>query len=578
MERVYSRLDGRGKSGYNPQRSPYDSLQGYGTSLICRITLTFRLFLTMIASIKEAFAPIAPIAVLVVLLHWMTGFMLPGYMSYWIVGSLLAGTGLLLFLRGIELCLIPMAELIGKRFLFMPGMTVLCIVVFCIGFLACMADPCVAILNVEVAKLSGRGGGPPAWIVMMLIMSGIGLLLIAGILRIVWNIHPAQILGGIVTLVLIMAVIASLTGAHSFVPLALDSGGVATGPLTVPFFMAIGLGFVSNIAGRTASSDGFGLLGIVAQGPILGVLLLGLAWGVGETKKEIPVTVAQVAAEQDAEPEISVQPDNSVKPEHSEPIHPGFFKMLYDFGRVGETAVGVLRGLVPLMLIGWFVGVVPSKVSPEYKIRLLKGTVWTLFGLILFLQAVNVGFEPIATQLGIALAIIWNGWALVPAGLVLGLSVGLAEPSVHVLCNQVEEVTDGAIPKRLLLALLAGGVALAGAIGMVKLVLGLSVLWIVIPGYTVIIALSYFCSKTFASIAYDASTVVTGPVLVAFLMIVVANAAEPLGRDPLIDGFGFVAIVAMVPILVVMATGAITEIRERSREKKKKNKQLLSLE
>jgi hypothetical protein len=115
---------------------------------------------------------------------------------------------------------------------------------------------------------------------------------------------------------------------------------------------------------------------------------------------------------------------------------------------------------------------------------------------------------------------------------------------------------------------MAGGVAIAGAIGMTKLVLGFSILWIVIPGYVVIVALSYFSSKMFASIAYDASTVVTGPVLVAFLMLVVSNAAEPLGRDPLMDGFGFVATVAMVPILVVMATGAMTGVRAKSQEKK----------
>ena len=493
----------------------------------------------MYASIKEAFGPIAPVSILVVILHWMIGFMGPGMMAYWIVGSLLAGAGLFLFLRGVELCLIPMGELIGNRFLFMPGMTVLCTVTFLIGALACAADPSVAVLNVEVGKIAGGGAGPPAWIVMLLVMSGIGMLLVAGLLRIIWDIHPAQMLGGLVSLALALAVLSNIFGAESFVPLALDSGGVATGPLTVPFFLAIGLGFVSNMAGRSASTDGFGLLGVVVMGPILSMLLLGLAWGPGNPAEQTADIAVQVAA--------------------IEHLRPGFFKMIVDFANIGGATIGVLRGMVPLLAIGWFVGVAPSKVSPEYKTRLLKGTIWTLFGLILFLQAVNVGFEPIAKQLGTALAGIWSGWALVPAVFLLGLSVGLAEPSVHVLCNQVEEVTDGAIPKRLLLALLAGGVAIAGAIGMTKLVLGLSILWIVIPGYVVIVVLSRFCSKTFASIAYDASTVVTGPVLVAFLMIVVANAAEPLGRDPLMDGFGFVAIVAMVPVLVVMAMGAFTE-------------------
>jgi len=508
----------------------------------------------MINSIKEAFAPIVPIAALVVILHWLTGFMQPGYMAYWLIGSFLAGTGLLFFLRGVDLCLIPMGELIGTRFLFMPSMLVLCIVVFFVGFLACAADPCVAVLNGVVKEVTGEGSGPPALVVMIFVMSGIGVLLLTAILRIIWNIHPALMLGGLVGLTLTVAGISELVGAKTFVPLALDSGGVATGPLTVPFFLAIGLGLVSNMAGRSATTDGFGLLGIVVWGPILGVLLLGLAWGTGEELATSPSDApcaAQGATANEAEP---------VPP-------PNLAKTFRKFAKIGETTIGVLKGLVPLLLIGWFVGVVPSKVSSEYKARLLKGAFWSLLGLIIFLQAVNVGFAPVATQLGGTLAGIWSGWALVPAGLLLGLSVGLAEPSVHVLCKQVEEVTDGAIPGRLLLTLMASGVALAGAIGMTKLVLGLSILWIVIPGYIAIITLSYFCSKMFASIAYDASTVVTGPVLVAFLMIVVANAAEPLGRNPLLDGFGFVAVVAMVPILVVMTMGAIVEQRERAKKR-----------
>jgi len=537
----------------------------------------------MINSIKEAFAPIVPIAVLVVILHFLTGFMQPGYMAYWLIGAFLAGTGLLFFLRGVDLCLIPMGELIGTRFLFMPGMLVLCIVVFFVGFLACAADPCVAVLNGVVKDVTGEGSGPPALVVMIFVMSGIGLLLLASILRIVWNIHPALMLGGLVGLALTLAVISELVGAGTFVPLSLDSGGVATGPLTVPFFLAIGLGFVSNMAGRSATTDGFGLLGIVAWGPILGVLILGLAWGTGEAASEKTINVSELQCEEVGcrlpggnvgdsrlESEETLLDEDSSAEYRTQPPGgrlPTFSQTLRDFASIGGTSIGVLKGLVPLLLIGWFVGVVPSKVPSEYKVRLLKGALWSLLGLIIFLQAVNVGFAPVATQLGGTLAGIWSGWALVPAGLLLGLSVGLAEPSVHVLCKQVEEVTDGAIPGRLLLILMASGVALAGAIGMTKLVLGLSILWIVIPGYIVIVALSCVCSKMFASIAYDASTVVTGPVLVAFLMIVVANAAEPLGRNPLLDGFGFVAIVAMVPILVVMTMGAFIEIRERTKKR-----------
>ena len=515
----------------------------------------------MYAGIKEAFAPIAPIAILVVIFQFVTGFMKPAMFSYWIAGSLLAGVGLFLFLRGVQLCLSPMGELIGNRFIFMPNMTALVLIVFLIGTLACAADPSVAVLNANVKAATGEHAPAPL-LFLLIVTSGIGVLLVAGMMRIVWNTSPAAMLGGLVGLVLILSCVAP----KSFVPLALDSGGVATGPLTVPFFLAIGLGFVSNLAGRSASSDGFGLLGIVALGPILGVLLLGLAWGDADTTE--PMTLTHVA--DNAAPAIADDAANHAVGENAKPaIRPGFLGLLRDFLNIGGTTATVLRGIVPLMIIGWFVGVRPSRVSSEYKIRLLKGTVWTLIGLILFLQAVEVGFQPIAEQLGNTLAGIRHGWALVPAGLLLGLAVGLAEPSVHVLGNQVEEVTDGAIPKRLLLILMAGGVALAAALGMTRLVCGFSVLWIVIPGYLLIIALSFLCSRTFASIAYDASTVVTGPMLVTFLLVVAMGAADALeGRDRMTHGFGFVAIVAMVPVLVVMTVGAFNKTREKLRAKK----------
>ena len=500
--------------------------------------------------VKEAFAPIAPIAILVIIFQFLIGFMIPGMLSYWIVGALLAGVGLFLFLRGVQLCLTPMGELIGTRFIFMPNMAVLLIVTFFIGALACAADPSVAVLNENIKVATGENA-PPAMLFFVIVTSGIGVMLIAGILRIVWNVNPAKMLAVIVGLVLILSCFAP----KMFVPLALDSGGVATGPLTVPFFLAIGLGFVSNLAGRSASSDGFGLLGIVSMGPILGVLILGLAWGDSS------------AAEQTAEIVAGEIPVVFVGEQNLELT---FLSLVIDFLNIKETAITVLRGIVPLMLIGWIVGVVPSKVSSEYKTRLLKGALWTLVGLILFLQAVQVGFQPIAEQLGASLAGVWHGWGLVPAALLLGLAVGLAEPSVHVLVNQVEDVTDGAIPKRLLLTLLASGVALAAALGMVRLVCGFSILWIIIPGYAMIIFLSFFCSRTFASIAYDASTVVTGPMLVTFLLVVAMGGADALdGRDRMTHGFGFVAIVAMVPILVVMTTGAFLGIRERMKTSRK---------
>ncbi|MDR1958302.1 MAG: DUF1538 domain-containing protein [Planctomycetaceae bacterium] len=229
--------------------------------------------LFMMNNIKEAVVPIAPIAVLVLIFQACLGFMEPGMLPRWIVGVLFAGLGLFLFLRGVQLCLSPMGELLGAQLIRGPNMTMwkLVLILFLVGVFACVADPSVVVLNNNVKAAAGENMLSPL-LFTMIVASGIGLLLIAAILRIIWNVNPATALGVLFALAMILCCVAP----QSLVPLALDSGGVATGPLTVPFFLAIGLGFVSNLAGRSASTDGFGLLGIVSLGPIYGILILSL--------------------------------------------------------------------------------------------------------------------------------------------------------------------------------------------------------------------------------------------------------------------------------------------------------------
>jgi len=223
--------------------------------------------------------------------------------------------------------------------------------------------------------------------------------------------------------------------------------------------------------------------------------------------------------------------------------------------------LGVFRGIAPVLLAGWLFSLLPwnkkhSPLPPGFFSRILRGGFLVFIGLSFFLHGVNLGFLPVGRSLGVLLATTWNGFSLIPFGFILGLLVCAAEPTVSVLGQQVEEATSGAVPKKLLVIVLCLGVAVATGLGMTRLVHGWPITWIIGPGYAAIIILSRYCTPSFVTIAYDASTVVTGPMVSSFVVALSLGAAGMLeNRSPLVDGFGLVALIAMVPILAVMLVG-----------------------
>ncbi len=243
--------------------------------------------------------------------------------------------------------------------------------------------------------------------------------------------------------------------------------------------------------------------------------------------------------------------------------------MLLDFVDMRATALQVLRGVLPLLALGWLFTIMPwnrkaAPTPPRFFMRFLRGGVFVFLGLTLFLQGVQQGFLPVGHLLGVFLAGTAKGLPLVPVGLLLGFAICAAEPAVSVLADQVDEATGGAVPRNLIIVALCVGVACATALGMARLIFGWPILWLVLPGYAAIIALSRFCSPTFAGIAYDSSTVVTGPMVSTFLMAVALGAAQTMdNRDPMLDGFGLVALVAMIPIIAVMTIGCVHAVKSK---------------
>lgn len=240
---------------------------------------------------------------------------------------------------------------------------------------------------------------------------------------------------------------------------------------------------------------------------------------------------------------------------------------LLDFLDFRYVTWEVLQALTPLVVFFLFFQVAYLKLPLKYVVNMVKGLALTMVGLALFLQGVKVGFMPVGTHMGEVLGAMEATWLLIPIGFLLGLVATIAEPAVRILSHEVEKASAGSVRKKVILVTLSLGVALFVALGMAKIIYGVPIHYIVVPGYLLALVMMRFCNATFIAIAFDAGGVATGPMTVTFVLAVALGIAEAIeGRDPILDGFGLIALVAMAPILSVMALGMIVTFMQKRSE------------
>lgn len=187
----------------------------------------------------------------------------------------------------------------------------------------------------------------------------------------------------------------------------------------------------------------------------------------------------------------------------------------------------------------------------------MVGILYTYIGLAVFLTGVNVGFLPAGTYLGRQIAALPYAWILAPIGMLMGWFIVQAEPAVHVLNRQVEEITSGAISGQAMSASLSAGVAISIGLAMVRVLTGISIFWFLVPGYLAAVTLSFFVPKIFTSIAFDSGGVASGPMTATFLLPFAMGACEALGGNIVTDAFGVVSMVAMTPLLTIQLLGLL---------------------
>lgn len=321
---------------------------------------------------------------------------------------------------------------------------------------------------------------------------------------------------------------------NDFLSVAFDSGGVTTGPITVPFIMAFGVGLAALRSDKNASNDSFGLVALCSIGPIAAVMLLGIFYTPGEATYTA-IEFAKVATTRDIVKQFGIA--------------------------MPQYAKEVLIAILPIAVMLLIMQLVTKRFRKRQLVRMGIGFLYTYLGLVLFLTGVNVGFLPVGYLLGNELAASSQKWLLVPLGMLIGYFIVAAEPAVHVLNKQVEDTTNGAINSRSMNLCLSIGVAASVGLSMIRVLTGISIYWIIIPGYVIAIALSFFVPKIFVGIAFDSGGVASGPMTSTFLLPLAMGACEAVNGNVMTDALGVVALVAMTPLLAVQIMGLVYALK-----------------
>ncbi len=478
------------------------------------------------SKILEATKSILPIALIVLALSVSLTPIDSGYMILFLLGTAFLIFGMSLFNLGAEMSMQPLGTKIGSTIASSAKVWLIAFVSFIIGIIVTISEPDLQILATQVSGVENL-------VLILTVSIGVGIFLMIALLRIVFHVNLSIILA----VFYISAFTISFFLPETLRPLAFDSGGVTTGPMTVPFIMSIGAGVsqarVNKSGGRNNS---FGITALCSIGPIIAVLVLGLF--------------------------VSIDGDGGAMALPIEPstTQDGFISYSKGFLQYSEEVAMALLPMVVFTVIFQFAYRAFSKTQ---LIRIFIGILYTFFGLAIFLTGANVGFMPTGMIIGEELAGVAGGWLLLPIGALLGFFIVKAEPAVYVLNRLVEEMTAGAISGKLTGMGLSIGVASAILLSALRILTGISIMYILIPGYVIALVLCFLVPKIFVGIAFDSGGVASGTMMSGFVLPLAIGACTTLGGDIMTDAFGCVAFVAMAPIIAIEIFGLMYTIKSR---------------
>lgn len=468
--------------------------------------------------ITQALSAVLPITVIVLLLSFTLCPMPTGTMVLFVLGAALLILGMGFFSLGADMAMMPMGTELGRQISKSDKLYKILGICFVMGVAITIAEPDLQVLAKQVP-------GVPDMVIILTVAVGVGVFLVISVIKDIFNLSLRSILIFFYTAVFVL----SFFVPKEFLSVAFDSGGVTTGPITVPFIMALGIG-IASMKKDSDEEDNFGLVALGSIGPIITILIMGIVL----KSSEIVYTPFSIP---------SINDTKEVGRQFAEGF-PVYMK---------EVAVGI----APIMLFFAVFQVVSRTLSVKNVVKIIIGTLYTYIGLTLFLTGVNVGFMPVGKFIGAQIALKSYNWLLVPLGMLVGYFIVVAEPAVHVLNKQVEDITNGAVPQKAMFMCLSIGVCVSVGLSMIRVLTGISIYWFIIPGYAIALALSYFVPKVFTAIAFDSGGVASGPMTATFLLPFAMGACESIGGNIFTDAFGVIAMVAMTPLITIQILGFV---------------------
>ncbi len=479
---------------------------------------------TLLHKLKEALLAVLPITVIILILNFSVVPMDRYQLYSFLIGAVFLILGMGLYSLGCDTSIEPIGGHIGAKITESKKIWLILAVCFVLGVIVTIAEPDLTVLATQVAGMIDK------WELILTVAFGVGFFMVIYVLRTVLKINLNFVL---IFFYGVLFLLAAFVDA-GFVPLAFDSGGVTTGPITVPFIMALGVGISSVLGGKNSQDNSFGMIGVCSIGPIIAVLILGLIHDVSSFDYALSVPETFVGFGE---------------------VMAFYMKSLPHY--LGEVAIA----LSPI--VGFFVifQIFVLKLPLKQLLKIIVGILYTYIGLSIFLTGVNVGFMPAGQYIGAELAKA-NRWLIIPIGMIVGACIVFAEPAVHVLNKQVEEITGGTINRSTMLMVLAASMACALGLSMLRVVTGISIWYIILPGYAIALTISFFVPKIFTAIAFDSGGVASGPMTATFLLPFAIGACSEISGTSAImtDAFGIVALVAMTPLLTVQILGLVYKL------------------
>lgn len=473
----------------------------------------------LLEKLKESLISVAPITAIVLLLN----FILPNPMSgleiaKFLIGAVMLVVGVVLYSLGTDTALEPIGELIGNRVTSSKKIPLILLVGFIIGFIVTIAEPDLIVLGNQLGSIK--------WIIIVTIALGVGLFLVLAIGRILKKISLNIVL--IVLYALLFGLV--IFCEKKFIPLAFDSGGVTTGPITVPFILALGVGVAGVMGGKKKKEDSFGIVALCSIGPIISVVLLSIIY----------------------KPEINPSVSNEQITNLSQMF--GLFN-----SNLVHSLKDVLIALLPISCFFLIINFAFIKIPRKRLSKIIFGLLYTFIGLSLFLSGANFGFMSAGLNLGTRLANLNNKWLLVLIGCVLGCVLVLAEPAVQVLGKQVEDISNGNIKRKSIVLTLCLSMAVAVGLSIIRIIFNFSILYYVIPGYIIALGLTFFAPKVYTAIAFDSGGVVSGPMTTTFMLPLAIGACTVIGgaESVLLNAYGVVSLIALTPLITIQVFGIL---------------------